>query len=165
MCRPAILIAAVVDENLSGFGDVVVTVVRERPERCVARGPRVPVDCWYERAGLYPTGATPSWRAECWPHRGRVSDGPCLDAGSMKDALREGIDRVVSHPACLPDASATDGDVAFAPPMPDFTSLMVRHQRTSRSVHVAYQRDARPVPVWAPMTAVPGRSPELTSCT
>ena len=51
----------------------------------------------------------------------------------MKDALREGIDRVVSHPACLPDASATDGDVAFAPPMPDFTSLMVRHQRTSRS--------------------------------
>ena len=59
MCRPAILIAAVVDENLSGFGDVVVTVVRERPERCVARGPRVPVDCWCERAGLYPQGPRP----------------------------------------------------------------------------------------------------------
>jgi hypothetical protein len=65
VCGPAILIAAVVDEtavvdeNVVGSGDVVFTVVRERPQRCVARGPRVPVDCCYERAGLYPLAEDP----------------------------------------------------------------------------------------------------------
>jgi hypothetical protein len=54
VCGPAILIATRDDENLSGSGDAVFTLVRGQPVEVSGAGSSGSFDCCCERVGLYP---------------------------------------------------------------------------------------------------------------